>query len=86
MSENLSILAATQPWSHVLIDWAHLFLPVSLPVTGRVEEKVTCVPESLANGQSQGPEVPFDYLWTTLETSSSVWETSNWYSLRAVPG
>lgn len=68
----------------MLIDWAHLFLPMSLPVTGRIGEKIISVPESLSNGWSQGPEVPFDCLWTTLVTSSSsVGETSK---VRAGPG
>lgn len=30
-----------QPWSHVLTDSAHLFLPVLLPSTGSIKENVT---------------------------------------------
>jgi len=28
--------------------WAHLFLPVSLPISGRMEENNTCAPESFS--------------------------------------
>lgn len=57
----MQIITQHQPWSHVLIGWIHLALPILLPTTGRTEGKIVSAPTSVTN---QGPEVSFDCLWT----------------------
>lgn len=36
-------------WSQVLICWLFLFLPLSFPATGRIEEDIACAPDPLTS-------------------------------------
>lgn len=74
-----------QPWNYLLIDSAHLFLPMFLPSTGSLEENITCAPDFLTECP-KALKSCFDGTWTVCCHISPCVGDQYWGTLRAAPG